>query len=147
MTEKEQQVAEVTWGLVESHERGTFSFATRDSKGRTFYLNGSDESGFYYKNDDGRSTSYLTHEMQAIWIGKCLMAILEGTGNYTFARMQDTTWEWCGLGVGGLAASLWTCLYEAWQHWQESQKPTKRALIEKIEALLNEIAAIIKEKK
>ncbi len=71
----------------------------------------------------------LSPAQHTAWVEKCLMAWLEDEGRgYRFMRNYKK--QWCAYDGKGVMVTelhewipLWSCLYVAFKHWQESQKP------------------------
>ena len=113
MTEKEQQVEDVTWWLVENGE----NMITKDSKGREFLLVRSNEMGFFYTNGSLSCAVFLTHEMQAVWVEKHLGEYLRREG-YSFSEHCDGScffYRPKNNGHSGPFDSTWDCYYAAWK--------------------------------
>ena len=80
----------------------------------------------------------LAEAQHVAWVCDRLMAWLEGK-DYHFRRATGGVWFW-QRGVKGLETGLcswWLCLYAAWQHWQNEQKPKEKTLREELVDVVN----------
>ena len=122
MTEQEKQMERVVKLMP-----GVFE--VKDGQGSSYKFSDRTSSRFHYRSTLDSRSLYLAPTQHAAWVEKCLMEWLEGKGYFVekgrFVNYapRGGAWRIYKKEYVFTYSSLWPCLYAAWKHWQEQQKP------------------------